>query len=98
MTFPLYYFLILYLIFLVVFLVFYIMVIFHIHISASYTMVSFFMTFLVGILALLTMYSTWYLTRATNWRQDIQLMDTTNFHQTEPAKLENMAEPELEEF
>ncbi|MCB9799094.1 hypothetical protein H6758_05230 [Candidatus Nomurabacteria bacterium] len=56
------------------------------------------MTFLVGILALLTMYSTWYLTRATNWRQDIQLMDTTNFHQTEPAKLENMAEPELEEF
>lgn len=84
MNIPLYSFLILYLVFLVVFLIFYILVIYHIHLSASYTMASFVMTFMIGILSVLTIYSTWYLTRNIDWKQNITLFDSSSYSPTQP--------------
>ncbi len=68
---PLYVFLFIYLIFLAVFAAFSMINVYHIVMSASFTLASFTITFFVGLLTVLTFYFTWYLLADVNWQQTL---------------------------
>lgn len=70
-TIPLYTLLFLYLIFLAIFAVFSLINIYHIIMSASFTLASFVMTFFIFTLTVLTLYYTWHLLLEVDWRAPI---------------------------
>ena len=74
-TIPLYIILFLYLIFLAIFAVFSLINIYHIVMSASFTLVSFVITFLVGVLTVLTLFFTWQLLVDVYWQTPILIFN-----------------------
>ena len=80
MTIPLYSLLFVYVIFLAVFFVFLLINLYHIIMTASLTLVSFFMIFFIFSASFLTLYLTWYFLQGTNWGQTLlELPDLTGF-------------------
>lgn len=69
MEIPLYSLLFIYIFFLAFFAVFSLINLYHIIMTASMTMVSFFMTFLVMAGGILIIYATWYFLQDMNWQQ-----------------------------
>jgi hypothetical protein len=74
-TIPLYIILFLYLIFLAIFAVFSLINIYHIVMSASFTLASFVITFFVFILTVLTLFFTWYLLQDVYWQTPILIFN-----------------------
>ena len=74
---PLYIFLFIYLIFLAIFAAFSLVNIYHIIMSASFTLSSFVISFFISILTILTLYFTWYLLIDVNWKETIIFFDST---------------------
>ncbi|PIR03069.1 MAG: hypothetical protein COV60_02340 [Candidatus Magasanikbacteria bacterium CG11_big_fil_rev_8_21_14_0_20_43_7] len=73
---PLYIFLFVYLIFIAVFLAFSIINFYHIVVAASFTIVSFTISFFIFALTLLTLYLTYTLLVDINWQQTLLVFDT----------------------
>ena len=74
---PLYVFLFIYLVFLAIFAAFSLVNIYHIIMSASFTLASFVTSFFIGLLTVLTLYYTWYLLADVNWQLVVTLFDPT---------------------
>lgn len=75
---PLYSLLIVYYLFLLIFVIFVAINIYHIVVSASLTVVSFFVTFFVIAAGLLTIYGTWALLQDINFQQPLLGLPTPN--------------------
>lgn len=78
MTIPLYTLLFPYLIFLTIFTVFFLINIYHISMSASLTLVSFFVTFFVFATSAFTLYGVWVWLGTVNWQQPLLQIGTLN--------------------
>ncbi|MEK7083986.1 MAG: hypothetical protein AAB932_02035 [Patescibacteria group bacterium] len=70
-TIPLYVILFAYLAYLCVFFIFVLFNVYHIVMSASFTLPSFFVTFFVSSLAIFTLYFTWQLSIGVDWQMPI---------------------------
>lgn len=79
MAIPLYVFLLIYLIFLAVFAGFSLVNVYHIIMSASFTLASFMITFFVSLLTVLTLYYTWFLLKDVDWQTAIILFNSSWF-------------------
>ena len=79
---PLYILLFAYLAFLGVFVVFIFIHIYHIFMSASFTIISFVASFFIFILTILTLYGTGYLLQDTDWNQPLFTISTGGTSQT----------------
>ena len=66
---PLYSLLFVYILFLAIFVVFILIDLYHIIMTASLSMTSFFMTFFVFVTSFLIIYATWYFLQNVDWRQ-----------------------------
>lgn len=73
---PLYAFLFLYFVFLAVFVIFSLINFYHIVITASFTLVSFMISFFILALTLLTLYLTADLLSAVDWQTTVIVFDT----------------------
>lgn len=71
MTIPLYSLLFVYIIFMTVFAVFLLVNLYHILMTGSVTIVSFFVSFFVFFSTFLILYLTWYLLQGTDWQQTL---------------------------
>ena len=69
MTIPLYTLLFVYVVFLAIFFVFLLINLYHIIMTASLTVVSFFTSFFIFTASFLILYMTWYLLQAMDWNQ-----------------------------
>ena len=79
MEIPLFIILFLYFIFLAVFTAFYLVIVYHIVTSASLTLASFFMSFLIFALTILTLYGTIELLTGIDWQQPLFELDISLF-------------------
>jgi len=68
---PLYIFLFIYILFLTVFVIFALINFYHLVMTASLTIVSFFVSFFVLMYTILALYATWWLLQDVNWQQSI---------------------------
>jgi len=76
LTIPLYVFLFIYFAFLAIFAAFSIMNFYHIVMTASFTLSSFVMTFIIFALTVLTLYFTWSLLVDVDWRIPVTLFNS----------------------
>jgi hypothetical protein len=74
---PLFVFLFIYFIFLAVFVGFYLAIVYHIVISASFTLASFFVSFFIFAATALVLYTTLTLLEGVDWRQVALTVDLT---------------------
>jgi len=77
--FPLYIFLFIFFIFLAIFAAFYAVIVYHIVMSASFTLASFLMSFFIFTAVLLTLYAARYLLAEVDWRQIVFTLDLSFF-------------------
>jgi len=76
---PLYTLLFAYLLFLAIFTIFSIINFYHIIVTASFTFASFFITFIVFTLSVLTFYFTWQLLLSVDWPAPMTVLDLNWF-------------------
>jgi hypothetical protein len=78
-TIPLYIFLFIYLLFLALFFVFMFINTYHLASGGSLTLASFFVTFLLFMLAVFVLYETWLIIVSTEWRAPVTLFSAAWF-------------------
>ena len=75
-TIPLYTFLFVYLVFLAIFTVFSMINLYHIIMTASFTLASFFTTFIIFAIVVLVFYFTWLFLQGVNWQTPVTLFNS----------------------
>lgn len=75
-TLPVYTLLFLYLIFLTIFAIFSIVNVYHVVVTGTFTLASFFITFFVSVLTVITLYFTWHLLKDIDWQQPMTLFNS----------------------
>lgn len=78
MSLPLYLLLFVYLIFLVIFVIFFMIILYHIFEAQTFNNITFFFTFMIFVLAAITIFFTWNLLSGINWQQQIEIFNQNN--------------------